>query len=443
MKQNGMTNVTFRGILEFTVPTIIMMVFMSMYQMVDAIFVSNYVSTDALSALNIVYPPISLIIALAVMLGTGGNAIIAKTMGEGNLPEARRQFSWLVLVGIAIGAVLMLVGLWFTSSIVDLLGATEKIHRQCVEYLFILLLTAPLSILQMLFQSFFVTAGKPKLGLVIVVLAGITNIGADYILIVKLGLGITGAALGTALGYAIPSLFGLCYFSWNKKGVLYFVKPRCSFSVLWESSFNGSSEMVTNLANAVTTFLFNYMMLRYMAEDGVAAITIVLYAQFFLSAVFIGYSMGVAPMISYNYGKQDPLALKKLFRVSIFFIAANALVWFGASLFLKNVLIGIFAPYGSKIFQIAQDGWNLFALSFLLSGFNIFSSALFTAFSDGLVSAVISLLRTFLFLAGSILLLPQVLGITGIWLAVPAAELFTLVFSALFLWKYRNKYHYL
>ncbi len=432
----------FKSIVKFTLPTVIMMVFMSLYQMVDAVFVSNVVGSAALSALNIVYPAISVVVALAVMLGTGGNAIISRNMGEGKLPLARQRFSFLVLVGIVLGVVIGFFGFHFSPTLARLLGATPELERDSIIYLSILLAAAPLAMLQMLFQSFFVSAGKPRLGLMVIVAGGLANIVFDYLFIVIAKLGVLGAAFGTVLGYAVPAVFGMIYFSVCRKGTLYFVLPKWEASVLAESCFNGSSEMVTNLAFAVTTFLFNLTMLKWLAEDGVAGITIVLYVQFFLSAVYIGYSLGVAPVISYYYGKQDPAALKQIMKNSLLFLTINSFLWFALSILLKNALISVFVSADSPVFSIVSEGWNLFSLTYLITGYNIFASSMFTAFSNGKISALLSFLRTFAFLCISILALPNLIGITGIWLSVPLAELLTLIFSVYFFFKLRNQYHY-
>ena len=432
----------FKSIVKFTMPTVIMMVFVSMYQMVDAVFVSNVVGSSALSALNIVYPAISIVVAIAVMLGTGGNAIISRNMGEQKADLARQRFSFVAAIGIILGIVLAVFGVCFSPVLVRILGATPELEQDSITYLSILLAASPLIILQILFQSFFVSTGKPQLGLIVTIAGGLANIIFDYIFIVIAKMGVLGAALGTTLGYAIPAIFGMIYFSVCRKGILYFVLPKWEPSVLFESCSNGSSEMVTNLAFAITTFLFNLTMLRWLAEDGVAGITIVLYVQFFLSSVYIGYSMGVAPVISYYYGKQDSSALKQIIKNSLLFLVINSVLWFSLSILLKNSLISVFVAVDSNVFSIVSDGWVLFSSNYLITGFNIFASSMFTAFSNGKISALISFLRTFAFLCISIIALPYVFGITGIWLSVPIAELLTLVFSIYFFIKMRAYYKY-
>ena len=264
------------SLLKFTAPTVVMLVFMSLYQMVDGVFVANFVGENALSALNIVYPIPSIVIAVSIMLATGGNAIIARNMGEGEARKAKENFSFIVLVGFLLGVSFLILGVIFIDPLIRLLGATPAIYPYCYDYLLILILSVPLSVFQMLFQNFFVTAGKPHLGLVLTILGGVANIVLDYFFIAVCHMGVSGAALATAIGYSIPGISGFLYFALNRRGTLYFVKPVFRLNVLLHSCANGSSEMVNNLAVAITTFLFNILMLQYAGEPGVAAITIVL-----------------------------------------------------------------------------------------------------------------------------------------------------------------------
>ncbi len=442
MEQNMIEKFNVSGILKFTVPTILMMLCISVYTMVDGLFIANFISDEALSSTNIVFPVISILIGVGIMLGTGGNAIIARNLGAGQCSLARGQFSFIVIVGILMGFVLILVCVLFTEEIVLALGATEKLFDYSVEYLFYIMLASPFALLQLMFQTFFVTAGKPKLGLLIIALGGLANIVFDYLFIVVMEIGVKGASFGTAFAYIIPAVFGLVYFSVKRDGMLYFEKPQVSFKMLGRSCFNGLSEMVSNIATAVTTFLFNMMMLRFLGEDGVAAITIAIYLQFLMTAVFIGYSMGIAPVFSYNYGREDSDALKKLFKISMRFIAANSIVWFLISVFFRDFLIGVFTSSDSLAFKFATEGWYIFALSFLFSGVNIFASGMFTAFSDGRTSAIISFLRTLLFLSVFIIVLPEIFGSIGIWMAVPVAEVLTFAVALYYIFKLRSRYQY-
>lgn len=433
---------TFWSLLSFAAPTIAMMVLMSLYTMVDGVFVARFVNTNALSAINIVYPLVGLIIGIAVMLATGGSAVIATKMGAGKRTEAKENFSLIVLTGAIVGIVVAIVGLIFLKPLISLLGASTALYDYCEQYLFVLLFFTPCAILQMLFQFFFVTAGKPNYGLIVTVAGGLANVVLDYVFIVPMGMGIAGAALATGIGYSIPAVAGLIYFAYHQKATLHFVKPKFDAKALFDSCTNGSSEMVTNLATSVTTLLFNLAMMRYVGEDGVAAITIVLYAQFLLTAVYLGFSSGVAPIFSYNHGNDNRQEVKKLFRTSTIFIGLSSVMIFGLSIVFSVPIVLIFAPKGSAVFELAINGFLLFSISYLLTGANIFASSMFTAFSNGRISATISFLRTFVFIILAITVLPIWLEINGIWLAVPFAEGLTLVFSLGYICKYRKVYHY-
>lgn len=395
-----------------------MMIFMSLYTIVDGIFISRFVGTDALSATNIVYPVVNIIIGLAVMLATGGSAIVARQMGEGRLAEAKQNFSFVVLTGVAVGIVISAVSIIFLEPICYALGSSEKLIGYCKDYLGIMMLFAPVSILQMLFNAVF-----------------------DYVLIVPAQMGIKGAAYATAIGYCIPAVFGLAYFFFSKNP-LRFCLPKFRGKILVQSCLNGSSEMVTNLSSGIITFLFNIIMMRYLGENGVAAITIVLYGQFLLTALFLGFSMGVAPVFSYNYGSQNHAQMKRLFKICMWFVSVCSLLVFACSILFASPLVSVFSPAGTPVYDIAVNGFVLFSFSYLFAGVNMFSSALFTALSNGFVSAAISFLRTFVFIVLGIFILPLVLEVNGVWLAVPFAELLTLAVSCYFLKKKSSVYHY-
>ncbi|QQO09228.1 MATE family efflux transporter [Breznakiella homolactica] len=435
-------NFSFPSLLRFALPTIIMMVFMSLYTMVDGVFVSRLIGTKALSAVNIVYPLINFVVAVGIMLASGGSAIIAKQMGEGRAREANENFSFITVVGILMGAVLSILGFIFIEPLLRLLGANDAIYGYCYDYTRMLLFFIVPSIMQMLFQFFFVAAGKPNTGLLVTVAGGVANIILDYVFIALAGMGIRGAALATGIGYSIPGLFGLIYFTAKRKGTLYFVKPRFRPAVLLKTCTNGASEMVTNISTAVVTFLFNIIMMNYLGEDGVAAITIVLYAQFLLTSLYMGYSSGVAPVISYNYGKNNHRQLKKLFRISMVFLSVSSVLMYVLALLLENSIITIFTAPGTEVFAIAENGFRLFAFAYLFMGINIFASSLFTALSNGKVSAILSFLRTFVFIVLAIGILPRVIGINGVWLAVPAAEVLAIAVSLFYIHTLRGRYKY-
>ena len=343
------------------------------------------------------------------------------------------------LFGAFLGILVAVTGLFFLDHIIWGLGATDMLFPYCKDYLRILLLFAPASMLQTLFQNLTVTAGRPSLGLSLSVGAGIINIILDYLFMAVLGMGVMGAALGTGIGYVIPASIGILFFS-GKNGTLSFVRPSLRLSVLAKSCANGSSEMVSQISSAVTTFFFNRAMLKMLGENGVAAITIIIYAQFLLTTLYIGFSMGVAPVISFNYGAGNLLRLKNICRICLRFIAVSSACIFLSSLLFGPRLVHLFAGSETLLYDIAAPGFVLFSFSFLFSGMNIFSSATFTALSNGRISALISFFRTFGLIMLCLLILPALIGVNGVWLAVPVAELLTFGVSAYFLHSCREKY---
>lgn len=431
----------FFSLLKFAFPTMVMMVFMSLYTIVDGVFISRLVGTNALSAANIVYPALSLVIAVGVMLATGGSAVIAKKLGENKKQEARENFTFILLTGLMLGIAFMVLGNVFLDPLIRLLGATDLLMQDCRDYLGVLLYMAPACMLQMLFQSFFVTAGKPHLGLVLTVSGGIANMVLDYIFMGPMNMGIAGAAWATGIGQLIPTVFGLIYFLSVRK-FLYIVKPRLQWKVLAETCLNGSSEMVTNLSTAIVTFLFNIMMLKFLGEPGVAALTIVLYGQFLFNAMYMGFSMGVAPVISFNYGRKNHVLLQRIFKICIGFICVSSVLVTALALTAAPVVVGVFTKEALTR-EIALRGFLLFSINYLFAGINIYASSMFTAFSDGKISAAISFVRTFVFIVLNIGLLPYLLGgVDGLWLAVPCAEFMTLFWVIYFFCKKGKDYHY-
>ena len=429
------------SLIRFAFPSMVMMLFMGLYTIVDTIFVARFVDTNALSSINIVCPVINLIVGLGTMLATGGSAVVAKKMGNGNTEEARSNFTLIVVAGAVIGLLITAAGLLFLDEIIWGLGASEILFPYCRDYLTIQLIFAAFNMMQVLYQNLFVTAGKPTLGLVLAVLAGIANIVFDYVFIVLLQMGIKGAAIGTGIGYMIPSIIGTIFFL-MKRSELHFCKPDMDASVLLKSCSNGVSELVSQCSTAVTTFLFNVTMMKLLGEDGVAAITVLIYSQFLLTTLYIGFSMGTAPVVSYNYGSGNVKQLKKTVRICFSFITGISIFVFLFSLFGGESIANVFAENNRNVFETTKTGFTIFSFSFLFSGCNIFSSALFTAFSNGKASAAISFLRTFGLITAFLLALPKYLKVTGVWLAVPLAELFTLMLTVHLLCRNRKQYNY-
>lgn len=433
---------TAASLLRFALPNIVMMIFMSLYTIVDGIFISRLVGTLALSAVNMSFPLTSIQLAIGIMLATGGSAIIARKLGEGKADLARADFSFLIWVSLAIGVTYMVVSLVFLEPLLRLLGTSPAQMPDCLAYTRTLMWFSPALFWQSLFQSFFVTAGKPTLGLGVTITGGLANMILDYVFMGPMEMGVAGAALATGIGYLIPAVAGMTYFTLFRKGSLYLV--RCGFygAMLRQACGNGASEMVTNVAVAITTFLFNIIFLRHWGEDGVAAITIVLYFQFVFNSAFFGFAMGVAPVISYKYGAQDRQQLQSIVRTCICFLILCSIGVYTVSRLIIGWSLGIFTQPGGNVYNITMEGFPLFALSFLMMGISTFASAMFTAFSNGIVSAIISFARTFVFLVGMLLFLPVVLGEPGIWLAVPAAELLGLTVSVGLLFWGRKRYGY-
>lgn len=432
---------TFGSLLLFALPTTIMMMVTSLYTIIDGMFVSRFVGTNALSSINIVYPVINIVLGASIMLSMGSNAIVARKLGEGRPDSARTTFSTIICLNIGLGLAIALLGNLFAVPLCRLLGASDILLADCVTYLRWQLGFAPALMLQLLFQMYLITEGRPGLGLFLTLLAGVTNAVLDYVLIVTMGMGIAGAAIATVTGYIIPSVIGLAYFACSRRS-LWLVRPSVDQKELAETCINGSSEMVTNLSAGVITFLFNRIMMRFAGEDGVAAITIIQYSEFLLNAMYMGFSQGVSPVISYNYGSQNHTQLKQVFKTSIIFMAVTSVTVFLFAQLAGDHVVSIFARMDSPVYGLASRGFTLFAVGFLFSGLNIFSSALFTALENGKISAVISFVRTFGLIVTSLMVFPALLGINGVWMAIPAAELGSTLLCLYFRRKYRAVYKY-
>ena len=441
MSQSLAKDFNFRSLLKFAFPSIIMMIFMSLYSIVDGFFIAQYVDSMALSAANIVYPAVSILLAVGIMFGTGGSAVVAAKIGQGKQEEANRNFSALTLTTLIIGILGAVLGNLFCRQICSLLGATPVLMDYGTAYLRTILFFAPVCLLQALFQSFFVTAGRPGLGLSLTVSAGITNMLLDYLFVVPLHLGVAGAALATGLGQCIPAVAGILYFTFARKG-LRFTRPEFSKGLLSTSCFNGSSEMVSNLSGSLVGILYNIQLMAIARENGVSAYGVLMYVDFIFKAFFFGYSIAVTPVVGYHYGAQNHAELKSLLRKSLIITVLVSLVMTGASVTLAGPIADLFVGYDAALHDMTVNALRIYSVSFLVFGFNIFGSAFFTGLNDGTDSALISFLRTLVFQVAAILLLPRWLDINGIWLAVTAAESLTLLVTVSLLAAKRRKYHY-
>lgn len=433
---------TFSKLLRFTLPSITMMVFTSIYSVVDGLFVSNYVGKDPYTALNLIWPLIMGMGALGFMMGSGGSAIVAKTLGEGKSEDARRYFSMVVYVTIIGSLLLSAIGLIFIRPISIALGSTEELLPYSMLYGRILLISLTFFMLQNVFQSFFATAEKPKLGLLIIVIAGVSNMILDYVFIVVFQWGLAGAAIATAVSQVIGGGIPLFYFLRHNSSLLRLVVTRFELRPLWKACTNGSSELMTNLSSSLVNILYNLQLMKLTGQDGVAAFGTIMYVFFIFIAIYIGYAMGCAPLIGYHYGAGNHKELKNLLTKSLVLMGILGVLLTIAAEVLAAPLSKLFVGYDPELYALTCHAFRLYAFSFLVTGFNIYGSAFFTALNNGGISAAISFLRTLLFQVTMIYLLPIFFDLDGIWLAVTAAECLTLVITIIFLITQRKHYHY-
>ena len=434
--------VTLKNIVKFAVPTIAMTVFMSFYTMVDGLFVSNLIGTDALSAINLTAPVIQLVTAVSTMLATGGSAVIMKKMGEQKTNEAKEDFTFLIIVNVMVGLVMCAAGYLAMDFIFAGMNLSPAVEGYCVEYLSrYLIFTVPILLMNN-FTLYMIASEKAVLSLVCSVTGGILNMALDYVFIAGLDMGIGGAAVATGLGYSVTAVAGLFVFS-RKKSLLHFKKPVFRIRVLGSAASNGCSEMATALVTGIVTMMFNWTMLHYVGEDGVAAVTIIMYVLMFASSLYTGYSYGVAPMLSFYYGEQNREKLKKLVGLSMKVIAVISVITAAASFVMTRPLVSVFARTDNPVYDLAVTGNRICTAALFFIGFNIFASGMFTALSNGIVSAVLAFSRSFVFMLITMIVLPLLLGVNGIWLATPAAELMALGLSFFMLLKYRKRYGYM
>lgn len=429
-------------LLRFVFPSIVMMIFTSIYGVVDGLFVSNYVGKTPFAAVNLIMPFLMIMGAVGFMFGTGGSAVVSQALGEGKADKANEYFSMMVYIVIGSGIVLTLAGLLFLRPIAAAFGATGEMLDNCVVYGRIILCTLTAFMLQNVFQSFLVTAERPQLGLAVTVAAGVTNMALGFVFIAVFHWGIVGAAAATAASQLIGGFVPLVYFFRPNTSRLRLVKTRFNARILGKTCINGSSELMTNISMSLVNILYNFQLMRYIGEDGVAAYGIIMYVSFIFAAIFIGYSIGSAPIIGYHYGAGNHAELKGLFRKSLWLITLWNIILTALAVLTAQPLAKIFVGYDAGLTALTRRALCLYSLSFLVMGFNIFGSAFFTALGNGVVSAAISFLRTLLFQVAAVLVLPLFLGIDGIWLAIVAAELLALMVTAVFFIMKRDYYHY-
>jgi putative MATE family efflux protein len=435
---------TYGRLIRFTLPSIGMMIFTSIYSVVDGFFVSNFAGKTPFAAINLIMPFLMILSTVGFMFGTGGSAIVAKTFGEGDRAKGNEYFSLFVYVTSVLGVIFAVLGIVFARPIAILLGAEGEMLEDAVLYSHIILPALPFYMLEVLFQSFCVTAERPKLGLTVTLISGFTNMILDAILVISLPqqYKLAGAAVATALSQTVGGLIPLIYFAHRNDSILRIGKCRYDGKAVLKACTNGSSEFMSNISMSLVGMLYNIQLLKYAGEDGVAAYGVLMYVSMIFSAAFMGYTIGTAPVVGYHDGAKNYTELKGLLRKSLIIIGA-----FGVSMLLLGELLArplaaVFVSYDEELMTLTISGFRIFALSFVFMGYAIYSSGFFTALNDGLTSALISFLRTLVFQTAAVLLLPLIWGIDGVWVSIVAAEFMAVIFSVIFLITKRKKYHY-
>lgn len=434
---------TYSKLLRFVFPSIIMMVFTSIYGVVDGLFVSNFAGKTAFASINLVMPFVMILGGIGFMIGTGGTALVSKVLGEGKKEKANEIFTMMIIFTLLLGALLSVIGVISMPWVAKFLGATEEMMADCVIYGRIVTGFTVAFMLQNVFQSFLIAAEKPKLGLLATVLAGITNMALDAIFIIVFKWGVAGAAIATGLSQCVGGIFPLIYFLRKNSSLLHLTKTKLEIKPILNACGNGSSELMSNISSSVVSMIYNFQLMKYVGEDGVSAYGVLMYVQFIFVAIYIGYAIGCAPITGYHFGARNHNELKNMLRKSSFLSAVSGVVLTILAIALSSPLAKLFVGYDKELYELTRHAFRLFAYSFLLAGFNIFTSSFFTALNNGAVSAAISFMRTLIFQTSSVLILPIFLGVDGIWWAITVAEFFAFILSLIFLFAKRKKYHYM
>ena len=434
---------TFGRLLRFTWPSIVMMVFTSIYSVVDGIFVSNFAGKTAFAAVNLIFPYLMVFGTVGFMIGTGGTALISMTLGMGDKKKANELFSMLTYLTLLVGVIFTVLSIVFMRPAAMALGATGQMLEDCILYGNILQLALTAYLLQYIFQSFCITAEKPNMSLTMMVTAGVSNMILDALFVAVFRWGIAGAAIATAIAQYLGALIPLVYFMRPNDSLLRLGKCCFDGKALLRTLTNGSSELMSSVSMSLVSMLYNVQLLRYAGENGIAAYGVIMYVNFFFVSVFIGFTIGAAPIIGYNHGAENHAELKNMFRKCLVVVGVFAAAMTAAALVLARPLSGIFVGYDSQLLEMTIRGFIIYGLSFLLCGFNIFGSSLFTALNNGLISAVISFVRTVIFQTVAVLVLPMIFGLDGIWWAIVAAEFVALVLTVVCFVKFKDRYHYL
>ena len=434
---------TYSKLLRFVFPSIIMMIFTSIYGVVDGLFVSNFAGKTAFASINLVMPFVMILVGIGFMIGTGGTALVSKVLGEGKKEKANKIFTMMIIFTLLLGTLLSVIGVVSMPWVADFLGATEEMMADCILYGRIVTGFTVAFMLQNVFQSFLIAAEKPKLGLLATVLAGVTNMALDAIFIIVFKWGVAGAAIATGLSQCVGGIFPLIYFSRDNSSLLRLTNTKLEIKPILNACGNGSSELMSNISSSVVSMIYNFQLMKYVGEDGVSAYGVLMYVQFIFVAIYIGYAIGCAPITGYHFGAQNHGELKNMLRKSAFLSAISGVVLTILAIVLSSPLAKLFVGYDEELYELTRHAFSLFAYSFLLAGFNIFTSSFFTALNNGAVSAAISFMRTLIFQTSSVLILPIFLGVDGIWWAITVAEVFAFILSLIFLFAKREKYHYM
>lgn len=432
----------YKRLLKFTFPSMIMMVFTSLYSVVDGFFVSNFVGKTPFAAVNFIMPVLMILGSVGFMFGSGGSALVSKTMGEGEPEKAQKLFSLFIYSTAVCGVILAVISYIFIRPLAALMGAEGEMLDNCVLYGRILLLSLPFYMLQFEFQSFFITAERPQMGLVVTVICGLANMVLDGLFMAVFSWGLVGAAAATAVSQMLGGLIPVLYFGRANAGTLRLTKTKIDGKALLKACTNGSSELMSNISMSIVGILYNLQLMRYTGENGIAAYGVLMYVNMIFLAIFIGYSTGVAPVVGYHYGAENHLELKGLLKKSYVIIGIFAVAMFGLAELLAGTLAGIFVGYDRELMEMTERAFMIYSVSFLFSGIAIYGSSFFTALNDGLTSALISFLRSLLFQVAAVIILPLIFGIDGIWFSVVAAELVAAVMTVLFIAAKRKKYRY-
>lgn len=432
----------YRKLMRFTMPSIVMLIFTSIYGVVDGLFVSNFVGKTSFAAVNLIMPVLMILGCVGFMFGTGGGALIAMSLGEGKKEKAGQIFSFIVVFSAICGIVLGLLGIIFIRPVAMMLGAEGKLLNDCILYGRIILAALPFYILQFEFQCLFATAGKPKLGLYVTVAAGVTNMALDALFVAGLRWGLAGAALATSISELVGGAIPVVYFMKKNTSLLRLTKFRFDIRILGKAASNGASEFMNNVSASLVSMLYNMQLMKYAGENGIAAYGVVMYVNFIFQAIFMGYSVGSAPIVGFNYGSGNKKELKSILGKGIRIIVVGAFAMFVLGQVLARPLAQVFVGYDKELFDITVAGFMIFSCSFLFSGFPILGSSFFTALSDGLTSALISFLRTLVFQVAAVLILPVFFKLTGVWMSVVVAEFLAMIATIIFLVAKKKKYGY-